>query len=67
VLRDGPRLVEERYAREAARLKALQDAARIGFADLDEGRYRDVADHDLETAIEELGRQADERVRSAGP
>lgn len=66
VLRDGLRLIEERDAREAARLEALQDAARIGFADLDEGGYRDVADHDLETAIEELGRQAGERVQSTG-
>ena len=39
VLRDGLRLVEAREAREAAKLKALQEAAQIGFADLAEGRY----------------------------
>ncbi len=38
VLREGLRLVE---AREAAKLKALQEAARIGCADLAEGRYKD--------------------------
>ncbi|MDR3515849.1 MAG: type II toxin-antitoxin system ParD family antitoxin [Azospirillaceae bacterium] len=66
VLREGLRLIEERDAREAAKLKALQEAARIGFADLDEGRYCDVADQDLEAVIGELGRKAVERVRGAG-
>ena len=39
VLRDGLRLVERRNAEEAARLKALREAARVGIADADEGRY----------------------------
>ena len=55
VLREGLRLVEAREAREAARLKALQEAARVGVADLEEGRCEefesidDLADylHDL--------------------
>ena len=34
VLREGLRLVEERDAREAAKLRALQEAAQTGFADL---------------------------------
>jgi antitoxin ParD1/3/4 len=65
VLRDGLRLVEERETREAAKLKALQAAARVGFAALDEGRYRDVQDHELEDFIASLGKRASARVRSA--
>ena len=67
VLREGLRLIEEREAREAARLRALQEAARTGFADLDEGRYRDVADDELEDYIAVLGQDASRRVRGAGP
>lgn len=66
VLREGLRLMEERDARETAKLKALQEASRIGFADLDEGRYRDVADDDVDGVIGELGRQASDRLRPAG-
>jgi antitoxin ParD1/3/4 len=65
VLREGLRLVEAREAREATKLKSLQEAARLGFADLDEGRYRDVTDDELEAVIEALGREATERVRDA--
>ena len=39
VLREGLRLVEDREAEDKARLKALREAARIGIADLDAGRY----------------------------
>jgi len=62
VLRDGLRLIEERDARESARLKALQEAAAIGFADLDQGRYRTITDTDLGDAIQALGRQAARQV-----
>ena len=41
VLREGLRLVEAREARAAARLQALRDVARVGFADIDEGRRRE--------------------------
>jgi antitoxin ParD1/3/4 len=64
VLREGLRLVEAREAREAAKLKALQEAARVGFADLDEGRYRDIRDDELEAFIGELGRRSGEQVRN---
>jgi antitoxin ParD1/3/4 len=67
VLREGLRLIEAREVREAAKLKALQEAASIGFADLDEGRYREVADDEIETVIRALGRQATEQARDAGP
>lgn len=39
VLRDGLRLVESREAEAAARLEALREAARIGMADMANGRY----------------------------
>ncbi len=67
VLRDGLRLIEERDAREAAKLKALQAAALVGFTDLDHGRYRDVPADDLGVVIEDIGRKAGEQVRRANP
>ncbi len=66
VLREGLRLVEERDAREAAKLKALQEAAQVGFADLDQGRSHDVAGDDLDTLIGNLGRQAGDHLRRTG-
>ncbi len=62
VLRDGLRLVEQREAREAAKLKILQEAARSGFSDIDSGRYRHLDDDNLEDLIRELGRQASARA-----
>jgi antitoxin ParD1/3/4 len=40
VLREGLRLVEDQEAEGKARIKALRDAARVGIADIDAGRYR---------------------------
>ncbi len=40
VLREGLRLLESREAEEKVRLKALREAARIGAADIDAGRFR---------------------------
>ncbi|MGH7060001.1 MAG: type II toxin-antitoxin system ParD family antitoxin [Stellaceae bacterium] len=58
VLRDGLRLVEAREQRAAAQLSALQEAASIGIADLDQGRYTqfDSAD-DLADYLHELAEQ----------
>jgi antitoxin ParD1/3/4 len=39
VLREGLRLIEGREAEDKARLEALRDAARIGIADIDAGRF----------------------------
>ncbi len=64
VLREGLRLIEARTAREAARLRALQDAARVGFADLDAGRFLEVGTEALGDAIDALGRPA--QVRGSG-
>jgi antitoxin ParD1/3/4 len=66
VLREGLRLVEEREALEAAKLKALQEAAHQGLADLDEGRCRDIQDDELEGLISALGVQAGHRARLPG-
>jgi antitoxin ParD1/3/4 len=41
VLRDGLRLVEQREAKEASQLKALQEAARIGVDALDRGEFKE--------------------------
>ena len=40
VLREGLRLIEGREAEDKARLHALREAARIGIADIDAGRFR---------------------------
>lgn len=40
VLREGLRLLESRQAEEKVRLKALREAARIGIADIEAGRFR---------------------------
>ena len=40
VLREGLRLLESREAEEKVRLKALREAARIGIADIEAGRFR---------------------------
>jgi len=40
VLREGLRLIENREAEAKIRLKALREAARIGIADIDAGRFR---------------------------
>ena len=57
VLREGLRLIEQREHLEAARLKALQEASRAGWADIAAGRYTDVDDTELESFIEGLGKQ----------
>lgn len=41
VLREGLRLIEDRDADERARLEALREAARLGEADIEAGRYRE--------------------------
>jgi antitoxin ParD1/3/4 len=40
VLREGLRLIEAREAEDRIRLKSLRDAARLGVADVEAGRYR---------------------------
>lgn len=59
VLREGLRLIEQREAENAARLKALQEAARVGFSELDrgEGRAFDSTD-DLVAYLRGVGARA---------
>lgn len=66
VMREGLRLIEQREAQDAAKLEALREAARIGFTDLDEGRFVDVPSDRLEGFIAGLGRKAEARVRKTG-
>lgn len=44
-------------------LQRLREAARIGFADIEEGRYRDIAPDDLEDFVAEIGRRASASLR----
>jgi antitoxin ParD1/3/4 len=46
VLRDGLRLVEQREAEDASKLKALRSAARVGVAALDRGEFKELGDID---------------------
>jgi antitoxin ParD1/3/4 len=57
VLREGLRLIEERDSRESAKLKILQDAARVGFVDLDEGRFVELEPDAIDQMIGNLGHQ----------
>lgn len=43
VLREGLRLLESREVEEKVRLRALREAARVGVADIDAGRFRSFA------------------------
>jgi len=63
VLRDGLRLVETRDAQDKAQLAALSEAAKVGVADIDAGRFRDFAS----TAAlgRHLARLADEAFTSS--
>ena len=65
VLREGLRLIEERERLEDAKLKALKQAARQGWADVSAGRYVDVADDQIEDFIGQLGRSAAQRAKTA--
>jgi antitoxin ParD1/3/4 len=67
VLREGLRLIETREALEAAKLEALKAAARVGFDDLAEGRYRDVGSDELESLFNGFGhlRGAKEKTSDA--
>ena len=65
VLRDGLRLIEERERLEDAKLKALKQAARMGWTDRSAGRYTDVLVSGLEDFIGQLGRRAAPQTQAA--
>jgi antitoxin ParD1/3/4 len=55
VLREGLRLVEQRESEEAAKLAALREAARVGFAALDRGAFKEFDSvEELETYLRDL-------------
>lgn len=64
VLREGLRMIEQREQIEAAKLKVLQEAAGKGWADIEAGRYTDLADDELEDFIGQLGQQAAGRAQT---
>lgn len=64
VLREGLRLIEDRERVAQAKLKALKQASRQGWADLSAGRYADVADDQLEDFIGQLGRRAAQSAKT---
>ena len=66
VLREGLRLIEERDRLEQAKLKALKQAARQGWADISAGRYAEVTDDRLEDFVGQLGRRAARAAKTAG-
>ncbi|AMN48073.1 addiction module antidote protein [Steroidobacter denitrificans] len=58
VLREGLRLIEQRERLEAAKLKALKEAADQGWAAIAAGDYTDVAEDQIEDFIDQLSEQA---------
>ena len=66
VVREGLRLLEQRDEENALRLRRLQEAADAGFADIEQGRYRDVSPEDLEDYVAEIGRRASASLRRTG-
>lgn len=65
VLREGLRLIEDRDRLEDAKLKALKQAARQGWADVSARRYADVADDQLDDFVGQIGRRAAQRAMPA--
>jgi len=57
VLREGLRLLEDREAREVAKLAALREAVRVGEADFEAGRYQEFENADA------LARYLQERAK----
>lgn len=63
VLRDGLRLVEQREATEAEKLRLLRAAAQAGFDDVAAGRYIDVAsDEDADALWAGINADVDARL-----
>ena len=65
VLREGLRLIEDRERIEEAKLKALLQASRQGWADVSSGRYTDIADDRIADFVAQLGRRAAQQAKSA--
>lgn len=63
VMREALRLIEQRDAEDAAKLKTLKEAAAAGFADLDEGRYSELAEDEVGGYVAEIGKRARKKAK----
>jgi antitoxin ParD1/3/4 len=63
VLRDGLRLVEQREAEDAGKLKALRAAARVGVGALDRGEFKEFGSiAELQTYLNDLSEKVVSRT-----
>jgi antitoxin ParD1/3/4 len=63
VLRDGLRLVEQRQAEQASKLKALKEAARLRVAALDRGKFKEFGRiEDLQAYLNDLSQKVISRT-----
>jgi len=63
VLRDGLRLVEQREAEDAGKLKALRAAACVGVGVLDRGEFKEFGNvEDLQAYLNELSEKVISRT-----
>ena len=63
VLRDGLRLVEQREAEDASKLKALRVAARVGVNALNRGEFKEFESiEDLQAYLNELSERVISRT-----
>lgn len=59
IVRDGLRLLESREQEEAAKLKALREAAKIGFTDIQRGNFVSLDNRqDIETFVRQAAVRA---------
>jgi antitoxin ParD1/3/4 len=56
-VRDALRALQQRRREDALKLKALRVAIKVGVDALERGEFTEVADADLETYLEGLGRR----------
>ena len=63
VLRDGLRLVEQREAEDARKLKALRTAARAGVVALEQGQFKEFGTvEELQTYLNDLSEKVISRA-----
>jgi antitoxin ParD1/3/4 len=66
IVRDGLRLLESREQEEAAKLKALREAAKIGFTDIQRGNFVSLDNQqDIENFVRQAGQRAMARSKKA--
>ena len=53
-MREGLRLLEQRVAKDTAKIEALRRATSTGIMDLEQGRFTQVNEGDLEHSLESL-------------